>query len=96
MSLISINLEAVKEHAAQYRNDSTALSDIIGSMDNRLIALQEDWVGPASQAYASKYGELKPGFESAAELIEAIAKALENVVSEYDGVDTAIAGAFNS
>jgi WXG100 family type VII secretion target len=91
---IRITPDVMRQRAGQYRNEASNVNAVIVSMDNLLNNLQSEWEGEASQSYAARYAELKPGFQKAEELIEEIATALDNVARTLEETDSSIAGAF--
>ena len=54
------------------------MGNVISRMDSLLSALQSEWEGEASNAYASRFQELRPGFVRAQELITEIAQSLDS------------------
>jgi WXG100 family type VII secretion target len=70
------------------------MNAVITSMDNLLSTLQSEWEGAASESYASRYAELKPGFQRAEELIQEIASALDQTAINLEETDAAIASGF--
>lgn len=84
----------MRERAGQYRNEANEVNGVIMRMDNLLNNLQSEWEGQASQSYAARYAELKPGFQKAEELINEIAMALDNVASQLEQTDASIASGF--
>ena len=91
---IRITPEIMRERAGQYRNEANEVNGVIMRMDNLLNNLQSEWEGQASQSYAARYAELKPGFQKAEELINEIAMALDNVASQLEQTDASIASGF--
>ena len=82
---IRMTPDTMRERANQYRTQADAVNNVISQMDNLLSMLQGEWEGAASQSYAARYQELKPGFIKAEELIQEIAVALDstaNIVEE--------------
>ena len=69
------------------QSPETELSEILQIRREKLSALQSEWEGSASQGFASRYNELKPGFVKAYELVNEIAAALDasaKIVEETD------------
>lgn len=94
MGQIRITPDIMRERAGSYRTQAEAVAGVITEMDNLLSALQDEWEGSASKAYAEKYDELRPGFVSAQELIESIAAALDETANAIEEVDENIAGQY--
>lgn len=63
-------------------------------MDSLLSSLQGEWEGAASESYAERYQELKPGFQKAEELIREIAAALDSTAKIVEDTDSSIASQF--
>ena len=91
---IRITPDQMRERANQYRNEADTVNGVIVSMDNLLSALQSEWEGSASESYAVRYEELKPGFQKAEELIREIASALDSTASIVETTDSDIAAQF--
>jgi len=91
---IRIGPDAMRGRAGEYRNQAEAVNNVITAMDALLGALQGEWEGAASAAYANRYEELKPGFIRAEELINEIADALTSTAAIMEETDTNIAAQF--
>lgn len=91
---IRITPDQMRERANQYRNEADTVNGVIVSMDNLLSALQSEWEGAASESYAARYEELKPGFQKAEELIREIASALDSTANIVETTDSDIAAQF--
>ena len=65
-------------------------------MDTLLQELQGEWEGSASESYAVRYAELKPGFMKAEELIREIAAALDSTAKIVEETDSSIANQFRA
>ena len=59
---IRITPDQMRERANQYRNEADTVNGVITKMDSLLQTLQSEWEGAASESYAARYQELKPGF----------------------------------
>ena len=93
---IRITPEQMNERANQYRSEADAFNGVIGRMDTLLQALQGEWEGAASESYAARYAELKPGFQKAEELIGEIAQALDSTANIVEETDASIAAQFRA
>ncbi len=93
---IRMTPELMRERANEYRSQAEIVGEVISAMDTLLTNLQEEWEGAASRSYAERYGELKPGFEKAKELIEEIAAALDSTANIVEETDTEIANQFKA
>lgn len=91
---IRISPDVMRQRAGQYRNEAANVDNVIASMDSLLGMLQSEWEGAASQSYAQRYAELKPGFQKAEELIQEIAQALDQTAATLEETDAAIASGF--
>ncbi len=83
--------DQMRGRANEYRQQAEQVETVIGKMDNLLSALQGEWEGAASQAYAARFGELRPSFVNARELIEEIARSLDAAATTLEQADQAIA-----
>jgi len=63
-------------------------------MDGLLKNLQGEWEGSASEAYAARFAELRPGFVKAKELIDEISSALKSTAQIVEETDKSIASQF--
>ena len=91
---IRITPDQMRERANQYRTEADTVNGVISSMDTLLSNLQSEWEGAASESYAARYEELKPGFQKAEELIREIAAALDSTASIVETTDSDIAAQF--
>ena len=93
---IRITPDQMRQRAGQYRNEADTVNGVIGSMDSLLGQLQAEWEGAASESYAQRYAELKPGFQKAEELIREIAQALDSTARIVEETDSSIASQFRA
>ena len=93
---IRITPDQMRERANQYRNEAETVNGVIGKMDSLLQALQGEWEGSASESYAARYLELKPGFQKAEALIREIATALDSTARIVEETDSSIASQFRA
>lgn len=89
---IRISPAEMRNRATQYSQEAEAVKGVISNMDRLLTDLQAEWEGSASEAYATRYAELKPGFQEAEQLIRDIAKALNTIADTMENADNDIAG----
>ena len=93
---IRITPDQMRERANNYRTEAEIVREVITKMDNLLQQLQSEWEGAASESYAQRYLELKPGFEKAEQLIQEIATALDSTARIVEETDANIAGQFRA
>ena len=91
---IRITPDQMRERANNYRTEAETVHGVIVKMDSLLQQLQSEWEGSASESYAARYQELKPGFMKAEELIREIAAALDSTAKIVEETDQSIAGQF--
>ncbi|MCR4995830.1 MULTISPECIES: WXG100 family type VII secretion target [Butyrivibrio] len=91
---IRITPAQMRERAGQYRTEADTVNGVISKMDSLLGQLQSEWEGAASESYAARYEELKPGFIKAEELIREIASALDSTATIVEETDNDIASQF--
>ena len=84
----------MRTRANEYRNEADSVNGVITKMDALLQALQSEWEGAASESYAARYQELKPGFMKAEELIREIAQSLDATANIVEETDSNIANQF--
>ena len=93
---IRITPDQMRGRANQYRTEADTVNGVINKMDSLLSQLQAEWEGAASESYAARYQELKPGFMKAEELIREIASALDATARIVEETDTDIANQFRA
>lgn len=93
---IRMTPDQMRARANEYRNEADVVNGVIGKMDSLLSALQGEWEGQASESYAARYAELKPGFMKAEELIREIAAALDSTANIVEETDSSIASQFRA
>lgn len=89
---IKLTPEQMRARAKAYANESANLQKSIQTMDRLIQALQSEWKGDASQAYASRYNELKPAFKNAKELMDELSSNLKASAQIMEETDRKIAG----
>lgn len=94
MSQIKMTPEEVRASAKQYRAQAEVVDGVNKKMDSLLNQLQNQWEGSGSQSFAARYGELKPSFVKAVELINEIATALDGAANALERGDTEAARLF--
>jgi WXG100 family type VII secretion target len=93
---IRITPDQMRARANEYRTEADTVNSVIVKMDSLLNALQGEWEGSASESYAQRYAELKPGFVKAEELIREIAAALDSTANIVEQTDQDIASQFRA
>ena len=93
---IRITPDQMRQRANQYRTEADNVNGVISKMDSFLQQLQSEWEGSASESYAARYQELKPGFMKAEELIREIAQALDSTARIVEETDSDIANQFKA
>lgn len=88
---IRITPDQMRQRANEYRGQADVVNGVITKMDALLSALQGEWEGAASESYAARYQELKPGFQKAETLIREIASALDSTANIVEQTDISIA-----
>ncbi|MCI7812533.1 MAG: WXG100 family type VII secretion target [Lachnospiraceae bacterium] len=91
---IRITPEKLRERAREYGVQADELGTVIQRLEQLLVQLQEEWEGAASDSYAQRYEQLKPGFLKAEELIREIEKVLIRTADTIEQTDLEIAGQF--
>ncbi len=90
---IRITPDQMRTRSNSYRTQAGNVERVITKMDQLLRALEGEWEGEASRAYSARFAELRPGFVKAKELIEEIARALDNTARTLEETDARIAAA---
>lgn len=92
---IRMTPDTMRTRAGEYRKEAQSVEDVITRMDTLLDTLSSEWEGAASDAYVTKFAELRPSFVDAKELIEDIAAALEKTAEAVESTDSQIASQFS-
>lgn len=95
-SQIRMTPEKMRSKAGEYTTQANNLQSIISKMDALLKDLQGEWEGNASEAYAARFAELRPGFVKAKDLIDEISTALKNTAQIVEETDNSIANQFKA
>ena len=93
---IRITPDQMRTRAGEYEAEAQKVNEVIRKMDTLLSQLQSEWEGAASESYAVRYQELKPGFVKAEELIREIAQALDSTANIIEETDSSIAAQFRA
>lgn len=93
---IRMTPDTMRTRAGEYRNEAETVNQVIRNMDSLLQKLQSEWEGAASNSYAERYQELKPGFQKAEGLIREIAAALDATAAIVEETDQNIASQFRA
>lgn len=91
---IRMTPDAMRGRASEYRREADTVNGVIQKMDTLLQQLQSEWEGSASESYAARYQELKPGFQKAEALIREIAQSLDSTAKIVEETDASIASQF--
>lgn len=95
-SQIRMTPEKMRSRAGEYTTQANNLQSIITKMDTLLKNLQGEWEGSASEAYAARFAELRPGFVKAKDLIDEISAALKSTAQIVEETDNSIASQFRA
>ena len=95
-SQIRMTPENMRSRAGEYSTQANNLQSIITKMDALLKNLQGEWEGSASEAYATRFGELRPGFVKAKDLIDEISTSLKKTAQIVEDTDKNIANQFKA
>lgn len=93
---IRMTPDTMRTRAGEYRTEADTVNQVISKMDSLLQQLQSEWEGAASESYAERYQELRPGFVKAEELIREIAAALDSTANIVEETDQNIASQFRA
>lgn len=93
---IRMTPDSMRARAGEYRSEAESVNQVISNMDSLLEKLQSEWEGSASDSYANRYQDLKPGFQKAEELIREIAAALDATAQIVEETDQSIANQFSA
>lgn len=88
---IKLTPEQMRERARAYARESENLQRSMANMDRLIQALQTEWLGEASKAYAERYAAIKPAFTNARELMDELSKNLNTSAQIMEDADNNIA-----
>ena len=91
---IKITPETMRQRATQYRKEANEVHASYSNMDALLRTLHTEWEGRAADSYDARYQSLRPNFLKAEDLINDIAKSLDNTAATLEQTDQNIANAF--
>lgn len=88
---IRMTPDQMNSRANDYRTEAGNVEEVISRMDSLVESLMDEWEGASSEAYYNRYhGDLRKSFESAVELINEIADALDAAAKVVRETDEAI------
>jgi len=91
---IKITPETMRQRATQYRKEANEVHASYSNMDALLRTLHTEWEGRAADSYDARYQSLRPNFLKAEDLINDIAKSLDNTAATLEQTDQNIANAY--
>lgn len=94
MPQIRLNAEGLSQASASLRNQGNNLESLIAQMQNVINSLPDSWEGAAANAYVEQFAGLKPGLDNTRELVETIARQIEQTLAAAQELDSNIAGQF--
>ena len=86
--------ETMRQRATQYRKEANEVHASYSNMDALLRTLHTEWEGRAADSYDARYQSLRPNFLKAEDLINDIAKSLDNTAATLEQTDQNIANAY--
>lgn len=89
--IIRLNAEGLTTAAGQLHQQGSDLENLIGQMTRVVHGLPESWEGAAAVAYVQQFEDLKPGLQQARELVETIARQIEQTLQAAQELDDSIA-----
>ena len=97
MATIRIDPDTMDSRANQARTEASHIGDVITNMNHLLTTLQGEWEGEASRSYAERYNnDFKPSMLKAQQLLEEIAKALNDTARNMREQDAQIASGWKA
>ncbi len=91
---IRMTPDTMRTRANEYRTERDNVQNVISKMDSLLSQLREEWEGASVEAYDAKFQELRPSFVDAQNLIDEIARSLDQTADTLEQTDRDIASAF--
>lgn len=91
---IKITPETMRQRATQYRKEANEVHASYSNMDALLRTLHTEWEGRAADSYDARYQSLRPNFLKAEDLINDIAKSLDNTAATLEQTDQNVANAY--
>lgn len=90
MDQIQITLAEVTQTAVQVRHCNIQLYENLLAMRKQMNDLEQAWQSPAAQSIREKFNGMLPTFENYREIIDIYAKFLDQTVSAYEQIETAM------
>ena len=90
MPQIRLNAEGLSQASLNLRNYGNNLENLIGEIQNVINSLPDSWEGAAANAYVEQFA----GLNQTRELVETIARQIEQTLAAAQELDSNIAGQF--
>lgn len=87
---IRITPEQMRTRSKEFLTEGTNFQDVINQMSKLVDALQEEWEGESSATFKTRFEEFIPGFNSVKDLIDDIAKQLDDTAHALETLDQEI------
>ena len=91
---IRITHGEMRGRAGEVRQQRDTFEDVINRMQGLIDALQGEWEGQASAAYAEQWANLRPSFNQAKEVMGDLAQQLDGTAAAMEDMDQQIASKF--
>lgn len=96
MATIKMDPSEMTAKAAQLNQKGDAFHTVVTEMETLVKQLCGAWDGAASDAYATQFNGLKPGFQKVEELIQDLAQQIRDISKIISDADQDIANKLNS
>lgn len=90
MDAISVSAQGMDLLVAKYRNVAAQIAEDLRAMDQAVARLQSHWDGDARSAYAHAHAEWATTMASMHALIDAHARALADIRTNYEATATEV------
>ncbi len=90
MGNIRLSPDEMNQKATEFNQQGEEFEACVEKMGGLVSALEQEWEGQSSQAFAQQFNDLRPSFQKTKELINDIAQQLRDVSEAMVSVDQEI------
>lgn len=94
MGQIRFSVEQAKGVSDGFKNNSTKITSIKGSLDSNIDKVTKGWEGISQTAFLAQYKKFAPSLEELSKLTANIAKTLDSISTTKQATEKKIAESF--
>ena len=84
---LRVDPDQLRGRAAEYRKQGAEVEGVISKLDSLINELESEWEGNSAARYISQYSDLRPSFVSMQQLIDELARALDQEANKFEAAD---------